>query len=53
MFLLLSVCTKYDEMRAFHSNFMTLCVVYKWLVSFGYVDRESRDKTRARETRKK
>ena len=43
LFLLLSLCTKYlDEIRAFQEKFqMTLFVVYKWVLTFGYVDRES------------
>lgn len=43
LFLLLSLCTKYlDEIRAFQEKFrMTLFVVYKWVLTFGYVDRQS------------
>lgn len=42
-YLLLSLCTKYlDEIGAFQEKFhMTRFVVYKWVLTFGYVYRES------------
>lgn len=42
LFLLLSLCTKADEIRTFQQQLhMTLFAVYKWVRTFGYVDRES------------